>query len=581
MKSNAEVNDLIDILDAATEPKIIQKHGVEENAIRKAVESKAPLDLTSGKEKVGDSTEQDRGMKHLSLETEDPAIITCTEKKFRPFAMKNQTSGAETGICYGDQAYGDNADRDAGLESMEMSLNGPLPRVMIVAAVAAAACFAVLLYFQGFPGEWLYDFFYHRSYVQWVSLTLFFMGLFSLFHRLKLYLREKKALRIIETNVSRNAFGSVVYRRWQAVRAHLKIAPAHEVKGYAAYSAEDEVGDLDAGYSLIRLCVGALPLIGFFGTVLGLSRGLHDVGTDSQNMAHFTTAISTAFDTTLLGIGCALALLLMQYPIRKAEKLIVESTSRKINRLIHEKMLEVPEKADAERTLWEKMIGDVRKGLDALIKEITAQSRQSLEAFKNTMTEGMSVQRTAVGKLVKNVEQTASKTLHANVERIEKAADEAAKTVQAEILTRAIQKGMADSAATISALDKSLMPICSYLHSLQDVLELRTQDQNDISMLAADMKEGLGSIHKMLGEIVQQLQHQPDFNILGSSMKDELIPIRTALDEISQRNGHDAQVISTAIHDNTQTMCKYMTDVFNRPRLIRVVDQPIDERGEE
>ncbi len=292
MKSNSKVNKLIEISDANTEQKKNHKPGVEGNARMKEAESKAPIDLPTGKERVGDSTKHDSVTKHSSLETQDRDIITSTAKMLRPFAMKDQSSEAETDIGYGDSAYGDNADGNTGLGSMEVSLNGPLPGMVIVAAVAATACFAFFLYILGFSGQWLYDFFYHRSFVQWVSFTLFFIGLFSLFHRLRLYRQEKKALCVIGTSINTNALRSVVYRRWQAVLAHLKLAPAHKVKEYAVHSAEDEVGDLDAGYSSIRHCIYILPMISFFGTVWGLSKGLHSVGMDLQNMTSFLSGFN-------------------------------------------------------------------------------------------------------------------------------------------------------------------------------------------------------------------------------------------------------------------------------------------------
>jgi hypothetical protein len=81
---------------------------------------------------------------------------------------------------------------------------------------------------------------------------------------------------------------------------------------------------IGGSYSLLKVFLWAIPILGFIGTVLGLSQAIGgidlstmDVNKIMSSMGGVTTGLGTAFDTTLLGLVLAMFL---NFPINALAK---------------------------------------------------------------------------------------------------------------------------------------------------------------------------------------------------------------------------------------------------------------------
>lgn len=94
-------------------------------------------------------------------------------------------------------------------------------------------------------------------------------------------------------------------------------------------AAQDESA-VETSYSLVQGFVWAIPVLGFIGTVLGLSSaigqfsgvlgGATDVEQISQSLKGVTAGLATAFETTLLALIAALVIQLLITVLRKGEE---------------------------------------------------------------------------------------------------------------------------------------------------------------------------------------------------------------------------------------------------------------------
>ncbi len=199
-----------------------------------------------------------------------------------------------------------------------------LPVTLLVAGVLVIL-FDFALHALVAPNAWTHDFFFKRSFVQWVLISAFAIGLVHLLRRLPPWLREKRALRELRATPDRLTFETLVGRRWRQIRAACEEHGRKNLGQYAKNLAEHDEAEVDAAYRISGDVVQILPLMGFFGTVFGLSHGLYRsfLATGGTNTKDFAKAIAIAFDNTLLGLALTIILFVIQSILRKREEAIL------------------------------------------------------------------------------------------------------------------------------------------------------------------------------------------------------------------------------------------------------------------
>jgi len=102
---------------------------------------------------------------------------------------------------------------------------------------------------------------------------------------------------------------------------------------------------VDAAYRVSGDVVQILPLIGFFGTVFGLSHGLYKsfLATGGTNTKDFARAIAIAFDNTLLGLALTIILFVIQSILRKREEAVLLQLNLKAGDIVAEAVQEPTE----------------------------------------------------------------------------------------------------------------------------------------------------------------------------------------------------------------------------------------------
>jgi hypothetical protein len=120
---------------------------------------------------------------------------------------------------------------------------------------------------------------------------------------------------------------SILGRRISGALEHFKSRKSvPEVQEYLATQAEIDASGVDSGYTLLRAFIWAVPILGFIGTVIGISSAVSGLSTtlnaggeiiDGLNLV--TRGLSTAFDTTLVALAMAILLLFPTETLRKIE----------------------------------------------------------------------------------------------------------------------------------------------------------------------------------------------------------------------------------------------------------------------
>tara|TARA_R110002111_G_scaffold1162_5_gene8248 strand:- start:8792 stop:9658 length:867 start_codon:yes stop_codon:yes gene_type:complete len=123
--------------------------------------------------------------------------------------------------------------------------------------------------------------------------------------------------------------------------------------------ADTDVSSMDTSYSLLSGFVWAIPVLGFIGTVIGLSdaiggfgavlRSAEDMDKVKAALQDVTAGLATAFETTLEALVAALVIQLLITFIRKSEEEFLDQCSEYCTQYIVNKLRIMPYETDSSR----------------------------------------------------------------------------------------------------------------------------------------------------------------------------------------------------------------------------------------
>lgn len=148
---------------------------------------------------------------------------------------------------------------------------------------------------------------------------------------------EARALKAELGIQPRRLQNTYVGRRIAAVLEFLcSRGSAAELDDHMRFLAETDALTMDASYSLIRFLTWAMPIIGFLGTVLGITKAISgvDPATLEKNLGQVTGGLAEAFDATALALGLTMVVMFVSFLIERVETSIVEAVDHVIDQLL-------------------------------------------------------------------------------------------------------------------------------------------------------------------------------------------------------------------------------------------------------
>jgi hypothetical protein len=90
---------------------------------------------------------------------------------------------------------------------------------------------------------------------------------------------------------------------------------------------------LDASYALTRFITWAIPILGFLGTVLGITHAISGVTPEvlEKSLSTVTDGLALAFDTTALGLALTMITMFVNFLVERREQTILEAVDRLVD----------------------------------------------------------------------------------------------------------------------------------------------------------------------------------------------------------------------------------------------------------
>ncbi len=252
----------------------------------------------------------------------------------------------------------------------------------------------------------------------------------------------------------------------------------------SAIGVEDEMkylSDMDAermsqSYSLIRLVVWAIPILGFLGTVMGITLAIGALSgnlTDTAaTLPQMIAGLSVAFDTTAIALAFSMVLMFTQYLVEKAENRLMTTVDFQVHRELSGRFDPIPNTMEGAVQAIRRVGETVLEGMQ---KQTAAQAscweetfrHVELEWFRRLETLGATVAEGLQRGLAKGGEDLGVQVSAQVASITGKAAIEIGTTVATQLetqLTQNAEKQLAGQIATVKEMHKITAEQSSLIH---------------------------------------------------------------------------------------------------------------------
>jgi biopolymer transport protein ExbB/TolQ len=247
---------------------------------------------------------------------------------------------------------------DEGLDEEVVLARGTSVNVAVAAAfgVAATILFFLLLQLPGLSGTYFHDLCCRRGPVQYATVAFFFWGVALLVLKVRRIRSEHRAfeLGLLPTDSSslirqnealqyirkikrlepQDRRRLLVNRIWRALVRFKLLGSAEKVDDLLQYQGEIDAASVESGYGFLKFLIALIPILGFLGTVLGISTAVAgfsavvnaagSVDTVKAALEEVTLGLATAFDTTLLALIMSAILMFGLTLFQRAEEVLLE-----------------------------------------------------------------------------------------------------------------------------------------------------------------------------------------------------------------------------------------------------------------
>lgn len=182
--------------------------------------------------------------------------------------------------------------------------------------------------------------------LEYVSTAMFFIGMSILvikYWRLK---AESAALTTAESfrtaddakqnletwsnRLHKSFQATQIHRRIQETLQYLKGSRRAGLEEHLRYLAELASDRLHQTYATIRTITWAIPILGFLGTVIGITMAIANVTPEQldTSLGTVTRGLSVAFDTTALALGMSIVLVFASFVVERSEQKILSDVEQ-------------------------------------------------------------------------------------------------------------------------------------------------------------------------------------------------------------------------------------------------------------
>jgi biopolymer transport protein ExbB/TolQ len=191
--------------------------------------------------------------------------------------------------------------------------------------------------------------------VEQITTALFFIGLASLLMKLLGVVRQLKSLGgdllgpvpaggqsvedipRLKSQIQRlpaaSRDGYLGNRLQAALEFVQRKSSAAALDDHLYYLADSDLMRVSASYSSVRIIIWAVPILGFLGTVIGITMAIASLSPEAleQSLPEVTAGLGVAFDTTALALALSMVLMFAKFVVEKVEDRLLTRVEERVS----------------------------------------------------------------------------------------------------------------------------------------------------------------------------------------------------------------------------------------------------------
>jgi hypothetical protein len=282
-------------------------------------------------------------------------------------------------------------------------------------------------------------------------------------------------------------------RRSGYLPCRLQAAVEHVLRKGSAQDLDDELkylADADAtrqhnSYALFRVIIWAIPILGFLGTVIGITMALNGVRPEAmeESMNQVATGLGVKFDTTALALSMSMILMFLHFFVDRWENSLLEEVDRRTQYELDGRFPQASPAGEGAGAVLRQMTDALVLAIERMVQRQTEVWQASMDA---AATRWARIAQTAGSQVQESVTQGLAEGLRQHAEQLT-AAEEAA-TADNRQRWEKIHEGLADNVAALASLQGGMTRQAEVLgravEASGDVVRLQDALNHNLSTLA-------------------------------------------------------------------------------------------------
>jgi biopolymer transport protein ExbB/TolQ len=147
-------------------------------------------------------------------------------------------------------------------------------------------------------------------------------------------------------------------------------------------ASDNDIMAVESSYSLTRFITWAIPILGFLGTVLGITRSISGITPEKleQDLSQVTDGLALAFDATALGLALTMVAMFINFLVERTENGILEAVDAYAERQLAHRF----ERVEGEGN---ELVAAVHKQTKVLLEAVEQMVQRQADIWSTALAE--------------------------------------------------------------------------------------------------------------------------------------------------------------------------------------------------